>query len=153
VARKWATSGRNCASGGCFSLKNRTAGSFWKKHSASYAWDRLGGGGRRAGRVFLARTSGCVRATRAGHWAAALGAAGARAEKLGALAWAEATRGPTREEAGTVGRAGGRRERKGAAGVGRLGRKTEGNRDAGHFTFFFYFRKCFPFSFYLLHLI
>jgi hypothetical protein len=77
----------------------------------------------------------------------------ARAGKLGALAWAEATRGPTREEAGTVGRAGGRRERKGAAGVGRLGRKTEGNRDAGHFTFFFYFKKCFPFSFYLLHLI
>jgi hypothetical protein len=69
VARKWATSGRNCASGGCFSLKNRTAGSFWKKHSASCAWDRLGGGGRRAGRVFLTRTSGCVRATRAGHWA------------------------------------------------------------------------------------
>jgi hypothetical protein len=47
VARKWATSGINCASGGCFSLKNRTAGSFWKKHSASCAWDRLGGGGRR----------------------------------------------------------------------------------------------------------
>jgi hypothetical protein len=37
--------------------------------------------------------------------------------------------------------------------VGRLGRKAEGNRGASHFTFSFYFRKCFPFSFYLLHLI
>jgi hypothetical protein len=40
---------------------------------------------------------------------------------------------------------GGRREGKGAAGVGRLGRKAKGNRGAGHFTFSFYFRKCFPF--------
>jgi hypothetical protein len=39
-----------------------------------------------------------------------------------------------------------------ARGMGRLGRKAEGEGVAGHFAFFFYFRNCFPFSFYLLHL-
>jgi hypothetical protein len=99
VARKWATSGRNCASGGCFSLKNRTAGSFWKKHSASCAWDQLDGGGRRwalHARVLGAsagprRQLGVRRLGWRGRWAAR------RARQLGCLgwglAWAAATRG------------------------------------------------------------
>jgi hypothetical protein len=60
------------------------------------------------------------------------------------------------EAAAPTGRARRGRERRGEAGargVGRLGRKAEGKGVAGHFTFFFYFRNCFPFSFYLLHLI
>jgi hypothetical protein len=52
------------------------------------------------------------------------------------------------------GPAGAERERgsRRARGVGRLGRKAEGKGVAGHFTLFFYFGNCFPFSFYLLHL-
>jgi hypothetical protein len=93
-----------------------------------------------------------VRATREG------GYAGTRELTEGAREQRERGSGRTRGESGSADRAGlpGQREGGGngrARGIGRLGRKAEGNRGAGHFTFFFYFSNCFPFSFYLLHLI
>jgi hypothetical protein len=92
-----------------------------------------------------------VRAAREG------GYAGTRELTEGAHEQRERGSGRTRGGSGSADRAGppGQREEggTGARGVGRLGRKAEGNRGAGHFTFFFYFRNCFPFSFYLLHLI
>jgi hypothetical protein len=86
------------------------------------------------------------------------GYAGTRELTEGAHKQRERESGRTRGESGSADRAGppGHREEGGngrARGVGWLGRKAEGDRGAGHFTFFFYFSNCFPFSFYLLHLI
>jgi hypothetical protein len=68
------------------------------------------------------------------------GKAGADAGKAAAL-----TGGPARAE-----RRGGRRR---ARGMGLVGRKAEGGREAGFFSFSFYSGICFLFSFYLLYLI
>jgi hypothetical protein len=93
-----------------------------------------------------------VRAAREG------GYAGTRELTEGAREQRERGSGRTRGESGRADRAGPPGQREGgrngrARGMGRLGRKAEGNRGAGHFTFFFYFSNCFPFSFYLLQLI
>jgi hypothetical protein len=65
--------------------------------------------------------------------------------------WATRACGPTRErKAGAVGRAGREKER-GRGRLGWAGWAREGG--LGHFPFLFYFSNCFPFSFYLLHLI
>jgi hypothetical protein len=91
-----------------------------------------------------------VRAAREG------GYAGTRELTEGAREQRERGSGHTRGESGRADRAGPPGQREGgrngrARGMGRLGRKAEGNMGAGHF--FFYFSNCFPFSFYLLHLI
>jgi hypothetical protein len=135
VARKWATSGRNCASGGCFSLKNRTAGSFWKKHSASCTWDRLGGGGRRS------KTLRARNARRLGRGLGALARSLGRAGLARAL-WAGVARGrvgecwrgdgPRRWELAWAERGGKR------GGRGRLGRpKWAREGGLGHFPSLF----------------
>jgi hypothetical protein len=94
-----------------------------------------------------------VRAARAG------GYAGTRELTKGAREQRERGSGRTRRESGHAdGRARKDRERKGGRGRARGGwagwaERPGGTGGMGHFSFFFYFSNCFPFSFYLLHLI
>jgi hypothetical protein len=86
------------------------------------------------------------------------GYAGTRELTEGAREQRERGSGRTRGESGHADRRARQdRERKGGkgarAGWAAWAERPRGTGGVGHFSFFFYFSNCFPFSFYLLHLI